>query len=60
MEGETDGADPAAAAAVVAVWAEAGATWRLEARWSHPERAAVLERIRQGPPLLTAHRSLPA
>jgi alkanesulfonate monooxygenase SsuD/methylene tetrahydromethanopterin reductase-like flavin-dependent oxidoreductase (luciferase family) len=60
IEGETDGADPAAAAAVVAPWAEVGATWWLEARWSQPEPAAVLERIRQGPPLLIAPRSLPA
>lgn len=50
MEGETDGADLAAAAAVVRPWVEAGATWWLESRWNTPEATLVLERIRQGPP----------
>jgi alkanesulfonate monooxygenase SsuD/methylene tetrahydromethanopterin reductase-like flavin-dependent oxidoreductase (luciferase family) len=51
VEGETPGDDPTAAAAQLSPWAEAGATWWLEAMWgamSEPER--VWERIRQGPP----------
>ena len=36
VEGETPGEDPAAAAAIVRPYAEAGATWWLEARWTAP------------------------
>ena len=50
LEGETPGADPAAAAAIVQLYADAGATWWLEARWTASDLAQVLERIRQGPP----------
>ena len=50
VEGETPGEDPAAAAVLVRPYAEAGATWWLEARWTAPDLAQVLERIRQGPP----------
>lgn len=55
MEGETPADDPAAAAAQVTPWAEAGCTWWLETRWSTPhhseERAAqVIQRLRAGPP----------
>jgi alkanesulfonate monooxygenase SsuD/methylene tetrahydromethanopterin reductase-like flavin-dependent oxidoreductase (luciferase family) len=50
VEGETPGEDPVAAAAIVRPYAEAGATWWLEARWTTPSLAMVLERIRQGPP----------
>jgi hypothetical protein len=53
-EDETPGDDPLAAAAIVRPWAEAGATWWLEAIWKGPESRAGLdgmrERIRQGPP----------
>jgi hypothetical protein len=50
LEGETPGDDPAAAAAIVRPYAEAGATWWIEARWTAPDLEQVLERIRQGPP----------
>jgi hypothetical protein len=50
-EGETPGDDPARAAAIVRPFAEAGATWWTEARWSPPnEPDDVRPRIRQGPP----------
>jgi hypothetical protein len=56
MEGETPGGDPESAAAMTSLWAEAGATWWIEAMWdaaSQPEGLqAVLKRIRQGPPRL--------
>lgn len=54
VEGATPGDDPAAARAAVAPWAEAGATWWLEALWSAPQtpegREAIFTRIGQGPP----------
>jgi hypothetical protein len=55
MEGETPAADPAKAAADVAVWADAGCTWWLETRWAMPHDAAdrleqVRERLKAGPP----------
>ncbi|MPZ26167.1 MAG: LLM class flavin-dependent oxidoreductase [Micromonosporaceae bacterium] len=54
-EGQTSGDDPAAAAATVAPWAEAGATWWLEADWSLAGDAAAVtdacrRRLRAGPP----------
>ena len=54
-EGETPAGDPAAAAAKVAAWAEAGCTWWMETRWgsasSIDERLEVVdERIAAGPP----------
>jgi alkanesulfonate monooxygenase SsuD/methylene tetrahydromethanopterin reductase-like flavin-dependent oxidoreductase (luciferase family) len=54
-EGRTPGDDPAAAAAIVAPWADAGATWWLEADWTmEGDAAAVAEgcrrRLRAGPP----------
>jgi alkanesulfonate monooxygenase SsuD/methylene tetrahydromethanopterin reductase-like flavin-dependent oxidoreductase (luciferase family) len=54
-EGETSADDPAAATAVVAPWAEAGATWWLETRWAmphdSPERLTqVRDRLTAGPP----------
>ncbi|MFL5802760.1 MAG: LLM class flavin-dependent oxidoreductase [Roseiflexaceae bacterium] len=56
MEGETPGDDPARAAAIVRPWADAGATWWIEARWEVPRDAeglkVVRERILQGPPRL--------
>jgi len=51
LEGETPGDDPAEAAAIVRPYAEAGATWWIEARWTAPSMDAVLQRIRQGPPI---------
>jgi hypothetical protein len=57
MEGETPTDDPAAAAAQVKPWADAGATWWLETRWQMfsgdgaDERARVVrERLEAGPP----------
>jgi hypothetical protein len=55
MEGETPAADPAKAAADVAVWADAGCAWWLETRWAMPHDAAdrleqVRERLKAGPP----------
>ena len=54
-EGETPAGDPAAAAARVAGWAEAGCTWWLETRWElphdSPERLReTRERLEAGPP----------
>lgn len=58
-EGETPAADPAAAAALVGPWAEAGCTWWLETRWgmshdSSERMAEVRERLEAGPPNATA------
>jgi alkanesulfonate monooxygenase SsuD/methylene tetrahydromethanopterin reductase-like flavin-dependent oxidoreductase (luciferase family) len=47
-EGETPADDPQAAADRVAPWAEAGATWWLETRWSSSDD--VDARIAAGPP----------
>jgi hypothetical protein len=50
-EGQTPGDDPSQAASIVRPWAEAGATWWMEAMWdalNDPER--VRARLRQGPP----------
>ena len=54
-EGRTPADDPAAAAAQVAPWAQAGATWWLEADWMlEGDQVAVTEacrrRLRAGPP----------
>jgi hypothetical protein len=54
MEGETPGDQPQQALDIVSVWAEAGATWWIESRWSEPRTAegfkAVQRRVEQGPP----------
>ncbi|HEX9037415.1 MAG TPA: LLM class flavin-dependent oxidoreductase [Ktedonobacterales bacterium] len=50
VEGVTPGDDQAAGAEIVRPWAEAGATWWLDADWSDPGDAKMDERIRQGPP----------
>lgn len=54
IEDETPGDDPARAAAIVRPWAEAGATWWLEAVWHTPETLGGVEgmrmRVKQGPP----------
>jgi alkanesulfonate monooxygenase SsuD/methylene tetrahydromethanopterin reductase-like flavin-dependent oxidoreductase (luciferase family) len=54
-EGTTP-ADPAAAAEIVRPWAEAGATWWIDADWSDMDpgrvRAAALDRLGAGPPRL--------
>jgi alkanesulfonate monooxygenase SsuD/methylene tetrahydromethanopterin reductase-like flavin-dependent oxidoreductase (luciferase family) len=54
-EGETPGDDPDSAAAAVAPWAEAGATWWLETRWEMPHHSPermrqVGDRLAAGPP----------
>jgi alkanesulfonate monooxygenase SsuD/methylene tetrahydromethanopterin reductase-like flavin-dependent oxidoreductase (luciferase family) len=53
-EGQTPGDDPAKAVATVQPWEAAGATWWIEAMWDQASgdegRAAVLGRLRQGPP----------
>lgn len=57
VEGETPGRAPRKAAGIVRPWAEAGATWWLEAMWSMTGkmdtaagRKPVLARVRRGPP----------
>ena len=40
-EGETPAGDPAAAAAKVAAWAEAGCTWWMETRWGSDAAAST-------------------
>lgn len=49
-EGRTPGDDPARAAEVVRPWAEAGATWWIEALWGVEDRAEIMRRCQQGPP----------
>lgn len=54
VEGTTPGDDPAAAATVVSEWANAGATWWIEAMWGDAGQPATPEavrrRVEQGPP----------
>ena len=50
VEGETPGMDPARAATITGEWAEAGATWWIEAHWSATDLSTVRDRVRQGPP----------
>ena len=56
VEGTTPGDDPGRAAAIVRPWAEAGATWWIEALWNEPRDAAGLDAVRRraalGPPRL--------
>lgn len=50
VEGKTPGADPAAAADQVLPWADAGATWWIEADWDMPKNPLadpVIEKLRQ-------------
>ena len=50
-EGESPGDNPEQAAGIVRPWAEAGATWWMEARWGQGVTLEDLRmRIRQGPP----------
>ncbi len=52
-EGETPGDDSAKAKSILRSWADAGATWWIEARWTEPRTDAGLKaiqrRIQQGP-----------
>jgi len=51
MEGETPGANPQEAQAIVAPFIDAGITCWLESRWSCMDKPEeVRARIRQGPP----------
>lgn len=50
-EGQTPGEDPGRAASIVRPFAEAGATWWMEAPWTPPNDPEDLRRrIEQGPP----------
>ena len=53
VEGETSGDKPEEAADVVRPFAQAGATWWLEACWQVPRTQLVADRVRQGPPDLS-------
>ena len=61
VEGVTPGDDAIKAADLVRPYAEAGATWWIEAMWAtidQPDGAEkVLARIRQGPPLIPENKS---
>jgi alkanesulfonate monooxygenase SsuD/methylene tetrahydromethanopterin reductase-like flavin-dependent oxidoreductase (luciferase family) len=50
IEGDTPGDNPPEAARIAAAWAEAGATWWLEAPWEAGTEDDIRRRIRQGPP----------
>jgi alkanesulfonate monooxygenase SsuD/methylene tetrahydromethanopterin reductase-like flavin-dependent oxidoreductase (luciferase family) len=50
QEGETPGEDRERARAIVRPYAEAGATWWTESRWSFPPIEELRRRIQQGPP----------
>jgi hypothetical protein len=52
VEGETPGDDGEKTSAIVGPYAEAGATWWIEALWSATELEGVRNRIQQGPPRL--------
>jgi hypothetical protein len=52
QEGETPGEDRERARAIVRPYAEAGATWWTESRWSFPPIEDLRKRIEQGPPRL--------
>ena len=53
-EGRTPGDDRAAAISIVRPWADAGATWWIEALWPTPDQPTnpdgIQHRLRQGPP----------
>jgi alkanesulfonate monooxygenase SsuD/methylene tetrahydromethanopterin reductase-like flavin-dependent oxidoreductase (luciferase family) len=54
VEGETPGNEPERAGELVREWAEAGATWWIEAMWGSPDKpsnpGAMRQRVEQGPP----------
>jgi hypothetical protein len=57
VEGATPSRDPKAAGEIVRPWADAGATWWLDARWQLPHHSAermhqVRRRLEVGPPTL--------
>jgi alkanesulfonate monooxygenase SsuD/methylene tetrahydromethanopterin reductase-like flavin-dependent oxidoreductase (luciferase family) len=49
-EGATPGDRPDEAAAILRGWADAGATWWIEALWNAESADAVWRRVEQGPP----------
>ena len=51
-EGATPGDRPDEAAEIIRGWAEAGATWWIEALWNAESPQAVWQRVEQGPPQL--------
>jgi hypothetical protein len=50
VEGQTPGSEPERVVEIVRPYAEAGATWWLEAMWETSNPENVLARLRQGPP----------
>jgi alkanesulfonate monooxygenase SsuD/methylene tetrahydromethanopterin reductase-like flavin-dependent oxidoreductase (luciferase family) len=50
VEGTTPGDVPDAATETVLPWADAGATWWIEAAWNVDDLDAIRQRITQGPP----------
>jgi alkanesulfonate monooxygenase SsuD/methylene tetrahydromethanopterin reductase-like flavin-dependent oxidoreductase (luciferase family) len=53
VQGFTQAGDPVAAAAIVAPYAAAGATWWLDADWGAPTVESVRRRIAAGPPAVS-------
>jgi len=51
VEGETPGEDLVQAWGITQPYAEAGATWWIEAMWAAPDLETVLERLKHGPPV---------
>jgi alkanesulfonate monooxygenase SsuD/methylene tetrahydromethanopterin reductase-like flavin-dependent oxidoreductase (luciferase family) len=49
-QGDTPADDPARAWSIVEPWADAGATWWIEADWEHGTVDAIRRRIQAGPP----------
>ena len=52
VEGQTPGEDLEQAASIVRPFAQAGATWWIEALWSTHQADKIIARIQQGPPRL--------
>jgi hypothetical protein len=50
IEGRTPGDRPEEATKIIRPYAEAGATWWLEALWDVTDQELGLARVRQGPP----------
>jgi alkanesulfonate monooxygenase SsuD/methylene tetrahydromethanopterin reductase-like flavin-dependent oxidoreductase (luciferase family) len=50
VEGQTPKDDPMQSAAIVQSYAQAGATWWIEAQWTESDMDKVMARLRQGPP----------
>ena len=50
IEGQTPGDDATKAAEIIQPWAEAGATWWIEAMWAAEGIDPIWDRLKQGPP----------